>query len=57
MAEHFPWDNAEEKTGLKTAKSMIVEKVSEALNGIVMHSSIEADNKLMVFMQAEDNAN
>ena len=49
MAELFPWANAEEKTGLEKATTIISQDISDKLEGIVMHSSIEADNKLMAF--------
>ena len=49
MQEMFPWVNAEEKTGLDKATTIISDEISGKLEGIVMHSSIEADNKLMAY--------
>jgi hypothetical protein len=40
QADFFPWDNAEEKTGLSKALAIINEDLSEKLRDIVMHSSI-----------------
>jgi hypothetical protein len=44
--DNFPWDNPDDRTGLNKAINLINDDLSEKLRGCVMHSSIQADNKL-----------
>jgi hypothetical protein len=46
QADYFPWDNADEKSGLNKSCSLINDDLSLKLQDIVLHSSIQTDNNL-----------
>lgn len=54
QAEQFPWDKPEDKTGLTEACRYINEEMSTKLAGVILHSSIQADNKLCDLLQAHE---
>ena len=52
QSEQFPWDKPEEKSGLSSAIKFINEDINAKLGGVIMHTSVLADNMLCDLLQA-----